>query len=586
MRRSLKKALIEGGHLSEKVLRAHKLDSLAGDLELGEELVDREIVDASVVLELRSDILGVPSVRIDAYKIDPEIIGIVPEDLARRCSVIPLFHIGNDLTLAMADPADVMVMDEIRDQTGCNLIPILALRRDIHRAISVYHSVDNTLGNLAQRALLTEVAVETQVDESTLDLEDAAEESSPVVGIVNLVLLQAVRSKASDIHIEPDDEGLRVRYRIDGRLAERFMLPFSLHAALISRIKVLADLDLAQKRLPQDGRISAKADANRIDLRVSSLPTIKGEKIVIRLLDKSTSLISLGQLGLPSQVAADWKEIIAQPNGLVLVTGPTGSGKTTTLYSSLHEINSLDRNIVTVEDPVEFDLPIINQVQVQAKAGLNFAAALRSILRQDPDVVMLGEIRDVETASIALRAALTGHLVLSTLHTNDAASVATRLIDMGVEPYLLASALKGVIAQRLVRRLCPDCLEDATIDRSHFPADFVERVEQMGIQPRMGRGCRACSGSGYLGRTTIVELLKVDDEIEGAITRQLPATVLAAMARSKGMVGLFEDGLEKVQQGITSLDQVLMATRVTEEAPEASGPESTMEPVIVGNPAS
>jgi len=569
-------SLVDGGHVTAPDLEP-LLAEARDETHLCELLLREELVDGPTILELRAKTLGLSSVEISPYSVDPAVVRTLSEEFARRHISIPLFRVGNDLTLAMADPTDVIAIDQIRDATGCEILPVLALKRDIERAINQFYGIDPILKRLVGEAQRIEGTVEIAEREEELDLDDLAGDQSPTVRIVNLIVLKAIRDGASDVHVEPDHDALRIRYRVDGRLGSEQRIPNELHAGMVSRLKILADLDLAQKRLPQDGRISLQAEGRRIDLRISTLPTVQGEKVVLRLLDTQSTMTSLVDLGLHEDNLSAWKSLIGLPHGMILVTGPTGSGKTTTLYASLSEINKLDTNIVTVEDPVEFDFPIINQVQVNPKAGLTFSSALRSILRQDPNVIMVGEIRDRETAQIAVRAALTGHLVLSTLHTNDATSAPTRLIDMGVEPYLVASALKGVIAQRLVRRNCPRCSEPIELDPMRHPAEIVERVARSGQPVMQGKGCRACNHTGYRGRVALHELMPVTDEVERSIVRQLPAAEIRAMAHRLGMRDLFVDGLTKAQAGDTSLEQVLLATRMREEDTAAPKPETDAE---------
>ena len=564
MSKSLVQALVDSGAVSKSDLEP-VLGEARNETELIDLLTRRGLVDAPTLLQLRADALGVTWIELTPYSIDPEAVRSLNEDLARRHACIAMFRVGNDLTLGMADPTDVVAIDTIRDSTGCEVIPVLAMRSDIERAINQFYGIDPILKRLVSEAQRAEGMVEVTSDESELSLEELAADQSPIVRIVNLIVLKAIRDGASDVHLEPDHDVLRVRYRVDGRLGAEQRIPLNLHAGMVSRLKILADLDLAQKRLPQDGRISLRAEGRRIDLRVSTLPTVRGEKMVLRLLDTQQTLTSLDDLGLAPALHDMWKDLIALPHGMILVTGPTGSGKTTSLYASLAAINKLDTNIVTVEDPVEFDFPVINQVQVNTKAGLTFASALRSILRQDPNVVMIGEIRDRETAQIAIRAALTGHLVLSTLHTNDASSAPTRLIDMGVEPYLVASALKGVLAQRLVRRNCSRCTQEIELDRTRYPMELVDRIARVGGRVKQGKGCRSCNHSGYRGRVALHELMVVGDEVERAIVRQLSAAQTRQIARRSGMSELFDDGVTKAIEGLTSIEQVLLATRMGEE---------------------
>ena len=573
MAKSLVQALVDTGAVTESELEP-LLAEARTETELLDLLARRGITDASTLLKVRADTLGVSWVELSPYSIDPEVVRNLNEELARRHTCIALFRVGNDLTLAMADPTDVVAIDTIRDHTGCEILPVLAMASDIERAINQFYGIDPMLKRLASEAQRTEGAAEVETEDEELSLEELAGDASPIVRIVNLIVLKAIRDGASDVHVEPDHDVLRVRYRVDGRLGAEQRVPLGLHAAMVSRVKILADMDLAQKRLPQDGRISLRAEGRRIDLRVSTLPTVRGEKLVLRLLDTQQTLTSLDDLGLTESNRGLLRELVGLPHGMILVTGPTGSGKTTTLYAALAAINKLDTNIVTVEDPVEFDFPVINQVQVNTKAGLTFSSALRSILRQDPNVIMIGEIRDRETAQIAVRAALTGHLVLSTLHTNDASSAPTRLIDMGVEPYLVASALKGVLAQRLVRRNCTRCREELQVDPDLYPPELYARIVREGSTLTHGKGCRSCNHTGYRGRVALHELMVVSDEIERAIVRQRPAAETRQIARRLGMAELFDDGLAKAREGSTSIEQVLLATRMGEEEtpPEAEPP--------------
>ena len=574
MSSSLVTALVEGGHVTASALEP-LLAEARTESQLCDLLLRDELVDGKTLLELRAAQLGMSYVEISPYSVDPAVVRTLPEETSRRHVALPLFRIGNDLTLAMADPSDVLAIDQIRDSTGCEVIPVLALRTDIERAINQFYGIDPILKRLVAEAQRTEAVTDVAVRDDELDLDELGADQSPTVRLVNLIILKAIRDGASDVHVEPDHDAVRVRYRVDGRLGSEQRIPLALHPGMVSRMKILADLDLAQKRLPQDGRISLQAEGRRIDLRISTLPTVSGEKVVLRLLDTQQTSTSLEDLGLSPAIHDRWKQLIELPHGMILVTGPTGSGKTTTLYASLAAINKLDTNIVTVEDPVEFDFPIINQVQVNPKAGLTFSSALRSILRQDPNVIMVGEIRDRETAQIAVRAALTGHLVLSTLHTNDAASTPTRLIDMGVEPYLVASALKGVLAQRLIRRNCPRCTHEVALDPNRHPPEVVERVQRTDGAVHQGKGCRYCNNTGYRGRLALHELLPVDDEIERAIVRQLPAAELRALARRRSLPDLFEDGLAKARAGLTSIEQVLLATRMSEDETPVAAPAPT-----------
>ncbi len=508
--------------------------------------------------EARAKTLGVPFSRLDSTTVDREIIEIVPEAVARRLRAIPLFRVENTLSVAMADPTDVVALDELRRVSNLNILPSLCLPGDLDSAFDRFYRVDS-----AVRSVMEQIRTDTEETEGAKAARfslDRVDDGVPVVNLVNLILLQAIRDGASDIHIEPDDKVLRVRYRIDGVLREVHRSGIEIHPSLVSRIKTMAGMDIAEKRLPQDGRILVGAAGREIDLRASVLPTVQGEKICLRILDQGSLRLDLGEIGFPDTIDAQWREAVGRPDGVVLVTGPTGSGKTSTLYASLAEINSIERNIVTVEDPVEYDFPVINQVQVNPKAGLDFAKVLRSILRQDPDVIMVGEIRDGETAEIAVRAALTGHLVLSTLHTNDSVSAVTRLVDMGIPAYLVASSVRGILAQRLVRTICRRCREKCDAD-----ADLLQLAGfSATTSPTtwMGRGCHACGGTGYKGRTGLYEFLRLTRSLLRAVVRGADEGELFRIAIDEDALStLREDGLKKVETGVTTLEEVVRVTR-------------------------
>ena len=493
------------------------------------------------------------------YLIDTDVIKYVPEDLARKHKVVPLFKIGDVLTIAMVNPRDIMALDEIRIKSKIPIIePALSTEKDIHNAIDQYYGVTGSLDDVIKAIDKTRIPIITTDAQSSKVLTKVAEEA-PVVKLVNLILMQAVKDKASDIHIEPAEDILRVRFRIDGILHEVLTPPKNLQSVIASRIKILAKMDIAETRKPQDGRIGLKMENKALDLRVSTFPTIHGENIVLRLLDKTTVIFGLADLGLSEKDLKDFDNLIRAPYGIILVTGPTGSGKSTTLYSALSTINSLEKNIITVEDPVEYELPLIRQTQVNIKAGLTFATGLRSILRQDPDIVMVGEIRDKETADIAIQASLTGHLVFSTLHTNDAASAVTRLIDMGVEPFLISSSVIGMLAQRLVRIICQKCKEKYT--------PSAEALKNMGLKEDAllykGKGCEACKNTGYAGRVGVFEFLRISEKIKKLIIAKTSSEEIKKTALQDGMKTLYDAGLDKVRRGITTIQEVL---RVAEES--------------------
>ncbi|HDL78425.1 MAG TPA: type II secretion system protein GspE, partial [Bacteroidetes bacterium] len=458
--KNLGEILLEKGLASQTDLeKAIQIQKKTGK-RLGEILVDKGVLKEKDLLETLSLKLNIPTARIDSFAIDPAIVEIISQEIARKHKIIPLFKVGDTLTVAMADPLDVYVVDYLRHKTGLKIQAVLALATDIQKAIEKYYRVLDSVNKVIHDIQLDDAFV----DEASIEtFEDDSKEGSSIIKVVNLILTQAIRDHGSDIHIEPDEKIMRIRYRIDGILHEAFALPRKFHPMVVSRIKIMANLDVSEKRIPQDGRFQYRLGTNVVDLRVSILPTVKGEKVVMRILDKTGFILDLSKMGFSPAVDSNWNHLIHRPQGLILITGPTGSGKTTTLYASLNEINTPDKNIITIENPVEYNFPMINQVQVNTRAGLTFSAGLRSILRQDPDIVMIGEIRDLESAEIAMRAALTGHLVLSTLHTNDAPSAVTRLVDMGVEPFLVATSILGVLAQRLVRRVCRSCKKEMKV---------------------------------------------------------------------------------------------------------------------------
>jgi type IV pilus assembly protein PilB len=499
--------------------------------------------------------LSIPSVTLASYLIKPEVLEAVPEAIARKYQAIPVYKIGSTLTVAMVDPLNVRALDEIRVKCRSDVKPAVATEEGIYQAIERYYGTKGTISDIVKA-----------IDQKGLPKEDRElAEDPPIVKLVNLLVMQAIKANASDIHIEPDKEELRVRIRVDGMLHEIDSPPKHLQSAVISRIKILSNMNIAERRAPQDGRFQVKMENREVDIRVSMIPTIYGEKAVLRLLDTGTVLLGLDEVGLTKDILKAYEGLIRRPNGIVLVTGPTGSGKTTTLYASLNAINSTEKNIVTIEDPVEYHLKLVQQMHVNPKAGLTFATGLRSILRQDPDVIMVGEIRDVETAEIAIQAALTGHLVFSTLHTNDSASAVTRLIDMQVEPFLISSSLEGVIAQRLVRVLCTKCREP------YEPAQEVWESLGMGApeekRPRAkgpfyrAKGCRHCMNTGYHGRIAIFELLIPDQRIRQMIIEKVPSENIKRCAFSNGTMGLRAQGLAKVEEGVTTIDEVLRVTQ-------------------------
>jgi type IV pilus assembly protein PilB len=494
----------------------------------------------------------VPYIDIKEYILDPKVVAHLTENMAKEYKVIPVFRVEETLTVAMANPSDIVAIDDIRSKSQCtNIEAALASEEAIQKAIDQYYSgvgkVDDVVKGISEESIKA-IADEADVKE----LAEIAEEA-PIVKLVNLLVMEAVKNKASDIHIEPDEAVLRVRYRIDGVLREVNTTPKHLQSAVVSRIKLLSKMDIAEKRKPQDGRIALKLENKNLDMRVSTCPTVHGENIVIRILDKSSVLFGLEELGFSKEELEKYEKLIHRPHGILLVTGPTGSGKTTTLYSSLATVNSLEKNIITIEDPVEYQIPLVRQTQVNPKIGLTFAEGMRTFLRQDPDIIMVGEIRDRETAEVAVQASLTGHLVFSTLHTNDASSAVTRLIDMGVEPFLISGTLVGVLAQRLVRVVCNRCKEKYT------PSGNIMR--DIGFKERMslyrGIGCAKCNYLGFSGRTSIFELLVIDDDLRRLIVEKASPDEVRRIALEKGMHSLMQDGMDKIKNGITTPEEVL-----------------------------
>jgi type IV pilus assembly protein PilB len=512
---------------------------------------------------------GVPSINLKFYEIDPNVIKLIPQDTAVRYQVIPLSRVGSVLTIAMTDPTNVFAMDDIKFMTGFNVEPVVASESAIGEAITRFYGgndADHEELSKMMKDLVEDEELELAADEEDLDaaaLEKAAEEA-PIIKLVNLILTDSVKRGASDIHLEPYEVEMRVRFRIDGVLQTVMSPPLKLKDAITSRLKIMAKLDIAEKRLPQDGRIMIKyrADGKKkeLDFRVSTVPTLYGEKIVLRLLDKENLRLDMTKLGFEPESLKKFERQILKPYGMVLVTGPTGSGKTNTLYSSVSRLNTVDTNIMTAEDPVEFQLAGINQVQMKEQIGLNFAAALRAFLRQDPNIILVGEIRDFETAEIAVKAALTGHLVLSTLHTNDAPSTISRLMNMGIEPFLVATSVNLIAAQRLVRRICSNCKEElpipeqALIDAGYAP----EEAKKTKIYH--GKGCNTCNKGGYKGRTALYEVMEINDELRELILVGASALELKKKAIEQGMITLRRSGLIKVALGMTTMEEVLRET--------------------------
>src|SRR5881398_1933253 len=523
-------------------------------------LTDRQFVTEQDMVFSMGRCLNTPPVNLSRLRVPEEVMSLVPREMAKANRLVPIARLDGKLFVAMADPTNVLAVDDLKRRVQLDIVPMIATERAVSDALAGVHGGANMSQVLRQVAEEAAQSADVEVqsakrEEIDLDRLASDSEDAPVIKIVNLILAQAVREKASDIHIEPFHNTLKLRYRIDGELIPAESPPKALQLAITSRVKILAGLDIAERRLPQDGRFRIRVLGKEIDLRISVLPTAHGEKIVIRILDKASLTGTVDQMGMDADTVSKFKKAIDAPHGMILVTGPTGSGKTTTLYSVLHELNSPQYNIVTVEDPIEYEMAGINQVAVRSEIGLDFASALRSILRQDPDIVMVGEIRDNETADIAVKAALTGHQVLSTLHTNDAAGAITRLDDMGIEPFLISSSILMTCAQRLVRKICTNCREEFMPEPEIFT--------RLGVEPKAesvfyrGRGCDRCKGRGYLGRLAIIEALTVTESIRRLIMKRASAAVIKNQAVTEGMKTLRMVGIDKALEGQTTLEEVL-----------------------------
>src|SRR4249919_2896920 len=549
--KQLGQILIEQGLITAAQLEQALEEHRKTPKSLGRVLIDMGMIKEADLVRALAEQVGLEFVDLDAFQIDPTATVLLPEALARRYRALPIGEREGKLLVAMSDPANVYALDDIRTITGRDVQPVVATANDVEHAIQKFAGLDSQVEAMA------DILAESGDTETTEDLE-AALEDAPIVKLVNAIMTQAVGDRASDVHLEPAERNVRIRFRVDGVLHEPMPpAPKNIQGGLISRLKLMADMNIAEKRVPQDGRISMKVGAKQLDLRVATLPTVWGEKVVIRVLDKSSALLKLEELGFLEASYERFSESFRKPYGAILVTGPTGSGKSTTMYSTLNILNEESKNIITVEDPVEYRLAGVNQIQVNPKAGLTFASALRSILRADPDIILIGEIRDRETATIAIEAALTGHLVLSSLHTNDAASAITRLVEMDVETFLVASAIDAVVAQRLARILCERCKqvyqpEQAELQAAGYPEWLWNEVPQLW----KAQGCPACSNTGYRGRIGLYEVMQMSEEIERLTVERSSADAIRDVAIQQGMMTLREDGLEKARMGITSLDEV------------------------------
>ncbi|MDR5695469.1 MAG: type II secretion system ATPase GspE [Armatimonadota bacterium] len=560
--KSIGEILLDQGFISRQQLETALAMQRRSGGHLGTILLEMGAITERQLAKALGIQWGLPYVDLSAVDIDPETVKLIPHSLAQRHKVIAIARMNNRLRLAIADPLNVIALDDVRLVTGLEVDPVVAAPEDIQQAIARFYGLGVDMEEVVRQVAIQEVNGEERTEEITVERLRTMVEEAPLVRLVNLIISQAILDGASDIHIEPHRQGIQVRYRIDGVLHDVMAPPKQLQAAIISRIKIMASMDIAERRVPQDGHIHLVVEGREYDLRVSTLPTVYGEKVVLRILDQASMRLNLSRLGMTVDTLTKWEALISKPYGMILVCGPTGSGKTTTLYATLNKLNIPEKNIVTVEDPVEYQLPRINQVQVNPRAGITFANGLRSILRQDPDIIMVGEIRDRETAEIAIQASLTGHLVLSTIHTNDAPGATTRLIDMGIEPFLITSSLIGVLAQRLVRTICESCKESYAP-----PPEALRRLDLEGTKEILlyrGKGCDRCRGTGYKGRTGIFELMVMDEEIAELVLRNRSLAEIRQKAISRGMRTLREDGIRKLLEGTTTVEELLRVVFVDE----------------------
>lgn len=550
-RKRLGDLLIEAGVITKEQLE-YALKNKLNNEKLGDFLIRENILTEQQLIEVLEFQLGVPHINLSQYPIDPEVLQLVPAELAKRAQIMPVRRDKNKLFIAMADPMDFFAIEEVRMATGCQIETSIAAKDDLYRTIAKYYELQESMD-----AAMKDLNIDTS--ESSAD-QQITDDDSPIVRLVNQLISNAVLQRASDIHFDPQETDFRVRYRIDGILKTERSLPKHMQNMITARIKIMGNLNITENRIPQDGRIKMTVNFRQVDIRLSTLPTIYGEKIVMRILDLSNAIKSIDKLGFSKQNEQLFRNMISRPNGIVLITGPTGSGKSTTLYAALSELNKEGVNIITIEDPVEYRLEGINQIQVKEEVGLNFATGLRSILRQDPDVVMVGEIRDLETAKIATRASLTGHLVLSTLHTNNAVESISRLEDMGIESFLIASSVVGVMAQRLVRRVCRDCAEEmsATVREKELFAMEGLQIEKV----LRGRGCPACNYTGYKGRIAIHEILPIDRTVREYISQRKGLAAIKDYMKKEGYRSLIGDGFLKVLEGLTTTEEVLRVATV------------------------
>lgn len=549
LRKRLGDLLVESGVISDEQLD-YALKNKSRDEKLGDFLIKENVLTEQQLIEVLEFQLGIPHITLTKYAIDPELLQLVPRELAKRADIMPVRRDKNKLLIAMSDPMDYFAIEEVRMATGCQIETSIAAKDDLYRTITKYYDLQASMD-----AALSEVAANTSEVQ-----QEITDEDSPIVRLVNQIIANGVAQRASDIHFDPQETEYKVRYRVDGVLKTERSLPKHMQNMMTARVKIIGGLNITENRIPQDGRIKVNIEFKSIDIRLSTLPTVYGEKIVMRILDVSNAATDIAHLGFTEKNEEMFKKMIEKPNGIVLITGPTGSGKSSTLYAALSNLNNEEVNIITVEDPVEYQLDGINQIQVKEEVGLTFAAGLRSILRQDPDIIMIGEIRDRETAQISIRASLTGHLVLSTLHTNSAIESIARLQDMGIEPFLISSSLVGVLAQRLVRQICRDCSTEVepTVREKQIFANNCFDVGKI----RKGRGCSACGNTGYRGRLAIHELLPIDRGLKDLILNQASGYEISDYMKSAGYYTLLQDGLLKVLEGVTTTEEVLRVATI------------------------
>jgi type IV pilus assembly protein PilB len=561
--------LVESGAITPEQLKTALDKQKTSGQRIGQVLISLGMISEEKLMQITAQKLDIPQVNLEDMVIDKDVVSIIPADMAKKHLLIPLFKIGNVLTVAIYDPLDFIALDEISFHTKLIIKRVVASKSDIETAIERHYSIGDALNKVVEGMKAEELAVD--VDEIDVDVEKDITGDMPVVKLVNLIIYRGIKSKASDLHLDPDEKGLRVRFRIDGIMHDVAQLPKSVISGTISRVKVMADMDVSEKRLPQDGRFQAKFRESLVDFRVSSIPTAFGEKVAIRVLDKSSLILDIKKMGFSEKNLGTWLELIRRPEGLILITGPTGSGKTSTLYATLALISTPEKSVVTVEDPIEYNLPLVTQVQINEKSGLTFALALRALVRQNPDIVMVGEIRDRATAEISVRASMTGHLVFSTLHTSDAPVAISRLIDMGIESYLVSTSISAVLAQRLVRVLCGNCkTEEKNIDAP--TAELVERYNLSGTIYKPV-GCTKCNLTGFSGRTAINELLVMSPELQGLANKKAPHVELRRQALREGLISLRADGLSKVMAGITTVDEVVRVSHDDDVSLKIAGTE-------------